>query len=1289
MAKLGEQLQKEQQDQQQSRLTRTDKLKIKQEKERQEKERLRFEALKKEAQRIQEEKFKDKVVDVEEQYALYRPNRYTAKTWARMSQRQKDQALKPYLSNIQYHLAKKNIVVDSTQTRIVQKTIPFTLEDTGDQDNSYKDVYESLSPDLKQFFFTPEEVLQQKAERISTTKQTVYEKQAYADQKIQEARDKYAQQEARYEEKREQYRNAGYSSEKYREKVDRLKENLRDDEDKLDETIAKWQGYKQGLGKGLGELDANKDIDINSIEQYAMDVADYEERKEEARNENRNAYREKLYAGELNETLKAIGFKETDKPSLSAYSKAIDKYNKDVKYKNTLISWAKKVGFENISPQAQKILNPTAIEWQEKNPTEKLQFDKSGNVIGIASGKLQQSIRIEDYDQAVKEFKPVQSKVDFQDYDVPDAPYGSWTYNAKMGLYQAPSEPSGQATAVFRPPTPSEKIKIDTAQEKGDWYGKLITGLPAQYLQTLGGLTSKQIGTKDLQESGLMNNKWEVRVGDKTLADFGFLNPVAHYKIFKSNYDLKQEIKEITPYIEKYDKAYEEYEKVKVTQEQVDQGLVTEAEIERSNKAGATVNAIVDALEGEESYQSYKNRGEIITIDEKIAKGYETDPSKKNWIDAYFVGTGATRVIPYIIPATRIVMGVDMTAQGVDNLYEANTDLERAIALGETGLGVVVTYSGVKGVMPDVSGKVVGGTAKGLATRKILTHTAIVGLSTGVGVLDYSQTKKRTGSTRAGIFSGIGTTGALLTGTYLQTIVNKYNDWERTRHLTEIKQPKFSEKPFIKKEGDQLREVFYKRYTGFELKDTKTWKAWFKGQQKGTFLYREYALADPRVIASSQGKSEVSAYFLQKDGTYKWQTQKATPFPYESPSLHKGYFDQSNKVVQYYLPKNQLRDVLKNYQSFGFSATGTEWKATEFADDVLSNPRIYGRWNFPKDKLPSEINLGGAYQFTSGKGVSIKFLGIDGEYSLAQVGGITTESPTLYANYFKGSQVNPAQVEIKAFSKALQEDIKYYILRNKAQAGKIQLPVSKQEVEGVYEFIKRIPIRTNYFTRFGGRKVLIQDQVFAQNTGSTTNTDNLVKEILKKVGGNIADVSSVPSYSSAGMSYIPKMPNTSAYVSSARSSSNVSSIKSILRASQVSYTPTSSKAVSSAISNLLGSSTPVSSGLPKSSTPRLPSSSLKLSSISLPSSVYNPSSVSTPSKPSSTRAGALYFWLKGKQSIPKFKVRNVDYDKLYLPDFTSRSIGLDVEKITEKQALAKINKIQTGLELRRPIKVKW
>jgi hypothetical protein len=46
-------------------------------------------------------------------------------------------------------------------------------------------------------------------------------------------------------------------------------------------------------------------------------------------------------------------------------------------------------------------------------------------------------------------------------------------------------------------------------------------------------------------------------------------------------------------------------------------------------------------------------------------------------------------------------------------------------------------------------------------------------------------------------------------------------------------------------------------------------------------------------------------------------------------------------------------------------------------------------------------------------------------------------------------------------------------------------------------------------------------------------------------------------------------------------------------------------------------------------------------------------------------------------------------DYAYLPDFTSRILGLEPEKVSVKNAQKKIKQLQTGFEIRRGAKIKW
>ena len=493
MAKLSDQLKSK--SQVDTPITRTQKVRVRQAVEKNILEKQKFEALSEEAKKIQAEKFVDKKVTVDEQYNIYRPSRYSVSEWNRKSQKEKDYLMKSYFrgAGIGYHLKKRHVVVHSTGTRKVDKIIPFTLEDVeGDQDNSYKDVYDGLSPDLQKFFDTPDVVLEKKAIRIKTTKQTVQDKIAEANQKIAERKEYYAKKEADYQEMWSKKSSKYRSDPKNRE---RRKERLNDWEDDLEEDIAKQRGYIKGLAKGSGELNKNKDIDFNQIERYALDVASYEEDKEEARNDARNDFYSQRDANKLNEDFKKLGYTEDQYSKVGYYqfNKKVDAFNKEVAYKNQLVNWADKVGFDKISPEAQAILNPDAVKWQKENPQEKLIFDKIGNVKGIESGKLQQSISIGNYDTAMANYKPIQVKKPFEmpkPFDVTPflnnkspvvkpnipspAPYGSWSYNSKTGLYQSPSEPSGQATAIVRQPTQIEQKQLDITKSEGDYWEDAI-----------------------------------------------------------------------------------------------------------------------------------------------------------------------------------------------------------------------------------------------------------------------------------------------------------------------------------------------------------------------------------------------------------------------------------------------------------------------------------------------------------------------------------------------------------------------------------------------------------------------------------------------------------------------------------------------------------------------------------------------------------------------------------------------------------------------------------------------
>jgi len=76
-------------------------------------------------------------------------------------------------------------------------------------------------------------------------------------------------------------------------------------------------------------------------------------------------------------------------------------------------------------------------------------------------------------------------------------------------------------------------------------------------------------------------------------------------------------------------------------------------------------------------------------------------------------------------------------------------------------------------------------------------------------------------------------------------------------------------------------------------------------------------------------------------------------------------------------------------------------------------------------------------------------------------------------------------------------------------------------------------------------------------------------------------------------------------------------------------------------------------------------------------------------KPLKTPITPIPFWFPTAKGKRKKKLKDSILMKqlLYLPDFTARAIGLAPEVLTETQAMKKIRKIQTGINIRRGVKL--
>ena len=402
MATLGKQLEAKRNQQQQGRITRTDRIK-------QQQAQTKFNTYKSQADALQDTLWKPVEYMEQESYVSeYRPSNISAKDWNRRNNRTKQVYIKQMNSGygLAYNLKRGRVVPHAYATRDVKKERPFTNED-------YGNFYEKLDPNVKQFFVSKEGLETQQQGFRDTQKTTTQAEitKAQADLVAYKTRiaKKISDKNARWDRKSRKYRDDPKNRERYNKSVDGY-------EDDLEEKEAYYRGYIEKLNWGVGQLDAKQMYAFTDIASNAKDFGNYYEDREEARNDARDLNREQLkqgklpiYAGEKNKTISGWIDPNSDSwknaPDYLKNQKVLSKG--DFAYYNNLINWSKKSGFENISDNAQKILNPQAVEWMN-NPelkNEKLLFDPVGNIAGIESGAFGMSMNVENYNTKVTSAK--------------------------------------------------------------------------------------------------------------------------------------------------------------------------------------------------------------------------------------------------------------------------------------------------------------------------------------------------------------------------------------------------------------------------------------------------------------------------------------------------------------------------------------------------------------------------------------------------------------------------------------------------------------------------------------------------------------------------------------------------------------------------------------------------------------------------------------------------------------------------------------------------------------------
>jgi hypothetical protein len=382
--------------QEQSRISRTQR---KQAEQQEAVAKYKFESAKAEAERLRTQEFIEKDVVRKEQYNIYRPKSISARDWDRMSSDAQARAMKDYYKGygIDYYIRKGYVVVHATGTRDVTEKDPFTFEE-------YKQEYAKLSPDVQQFFASPESITAEEQRLKDVEKTSVTTTLSNWQTKLTERQQKITEYQQWWSNKPSKYRKDPSN----RESFDR---RMRDYEWDVEEYEDKIRYLQQEQGK------VDQGYKSNDLINYAEDKADYNRQRHEGNYNAQQSYLQQLNQGQLDADLVKLGFAQGEKPKYQDFIKSVEKFNKDVAYTNQLKNWAGKVGFEKLPSYAQEKLNPQAMEWQKKYPNEKLVFDKSGNVVGVSSGAFQQSMNIDAYNKKLSSIKtPDELKIEAKNY---------------------------------------------------------------------------------------------------------------------------------------------------------------------------------------------------------------------------------------------------------------------------------------------------------------------------------------------------------------------------------------------------------------------------------------------------------------------------------------------------------------------------------------------------------------------------------------------------------------------------------------------------------------------------------------------------------------------------------------------------------------------------------------------------------------------------------------------------------------------------------------------------------
>lgn len=1111
----------------------------------------------------------------------------------------------------------------------------------------YKQEYQKLSPDLKQFFLSPSQI---------TAKQEVAKKV-----EMQKVKDRLIQWQNRLDNKkqeREAYQRWWHnlsSKEKQRKrenydvKMESFNQYIENYETRI--RFLQKEKYKVDLGYEAGDI-----ID------YAEGRGSYTEKRAKKQVILTTQYQQDIATGKLDQALAKLNLPKT--ATYSQFTKEAEKYNKDVAYIQSLQTWAGKVGFTSLPGWAKTKVNPQAMEWQKEYPSEVLQFDSKGNVIAVKSGTFGgKTFSLGEYDVKVKEY---------QDY-----------YKQQMTDYENQQKMISDAQVYLKEKGFAEGV--DFTPPKQSILGKIWSGLKTVRLSSIFGTA---VALPETQQEEITELREGRVIEALTLSPsisaigtpaIGTLELFKGYKFltipFTTSWETIQTHRGLDYKSKQAGKLFEELETYTA---EVSPELKPYVEVEALNimkRKGIKMEETISYNVSEAG--KYGEIPETTTIkitdpafDRRISHNlleWERELEKQDRLGEKWY----QQLVPRTVP--QALLGIRIISSKVLETYV----IGKGVQYGVGGVVAGWQYAGLPTKFYQTV-KLTEGIARVPRSFTALKTTLGVGITGVYGYAKYRQFQTYKATSKAGV-SGffLETTGELAgiemaTGIGQKTFSkmrNRIQNW----NLKTVRQADLSMKGFERYNAKlgYKETVYMERYGGLKVTKPKTWLQAVQGYEKGQFTGRVYKYIPDEVLAYYKYGGDVNIY--PKGTKFKWFSTEPTtsikpiktiygePFPFDDPSRHYEWFVREN-IAKYPVPKKYKLPIEVKGKAFGYSATGKEWTGTEFKPNKI----------FYIDKATGTIKfmeIKGAIQYVSGKGVSAGFLRVyqRGAYE----GGIgkTATKPIIYADYFDKVQINKALKEIKGWDLTGRELKAYLYGKDTGTAGTLNIAQYKKEVEGIVEIIKRIPIRKEFALKFEGWKIPIEEQIF-------TDPASLTKVELKGIIKNIGSIKALsgPSYSSlplratgfeGGYSLVSyAKPSTSFSSSISRVSSAVSDIS----------------RVSSAVSRVSGISYPFVSKVEYRGVSRPSLISDVLRKVSYIPSEVPPSRI--------VRVPPLFITEKLKKKVRRKAKKVTPEIQGLFPDFTARAIGLEPKMVDIEGALKEIRKIRTGLEVRRGARLK-